>query len=411
MNSVLRRESVSPRTRPNPLDRRSLVVACFSARLVTSSTGVEMDLADTVRLRAVASDRDRDSQVGISVAENRPVSAGGPPAASVALQNLIFGKWISQAVSVAAKLGIADLLKDGPRACDELARTNQVDETALYRLLRALASVGVFTEVADRQFALTPIAEYLRSDVHGSLRSRDDGRRRLDMAPVGELYQCVKTGERAFDRIFEIPPFDYLAKNPAAAAIFDEAMTGFSMQNSAAVAAAYDFSGIVTLMDVGGGHGYLLATILKANPPMHGILCDTPEVVEGAKSRIASLGLSDRCRIVGGDFFAPIPARADACILKSVIHDWDDQHATKILQNCRQALNPGGRVLLAEMVIPPGNDPHVGKLLDLEMLIMVGGHERTEAQFRELFAGAGLRLTQVVPTAAPMCVVEGVRAT
>jgi hypothetical protein len=141
---------------------------------------------------------------------------------------------------------------------------------------------------------------------------------------------------------------------------------------------------------------------------MRGILCDTKEVVEGGKSRIDAFGLSDRCNIVAGDFFASLPAGADACILKSVIHDWDDQHATRILQNCRQTLNPGGRVLLAEMVIPPGNEPHVGKLLDLEMLIMVGGHERTEDQFRALFASAGLRLTRIVPTASPMCVVEGV---
>jgi SAM-dependent methyltransferase len=220
----------------------------------------------------------------------------------------------------------------------------------------------------------------------------------------------VKTGERAFDRIFGIPPFAYLAKNPSAAAIFDEAMTGFSMQNSAAVAAAYDFSTIGTLMDVGGGHGYLLGTILAANPSMRGILCDTEEVVEGAQVRIDSLGLSDRCRIVAGDFFSPLPAAVDACILKSVIHDWDDQHATRILQNCRQALNTGGRVLLAEMVIPPGNDPHIGKLLDLEMLIMVGGHERTEAQFGDLFTSAGLRVTRIAPTRSPMCVIEGVAA-
>ncbi len=343
--------------------------------------------------------------------ENGPVSAANPPVPLVTLQNLIVGKWVSQAVSLAAKLGIADLLKDGPRACGEMARANQVDESALYRVLRALASVGVFKEVADHQFALTPIAEYLRSDIHGSLRAvATMAGEDWTWRPWGELYHSVKTGERAFDRIFGVPPFDYLAKNPSAAAIFDEAMTGWSMQNSAAVKAGYDFSGIGTLMDVGGGHGYLLATILEANPAMRGILCETPEVVEGAKARIASLGLADRCRIVAGDFFASVPAGADACILKSVIHDWDDQHATRILENCRQALGPGGRVLLAEMVIPPGNDPHVGKLLDLEMLIMAGGHERTEAQFRELFASAGLRLTRIVPTAAPLCVIEGTAA-
>src|SRR5215472_8417582 len=181
--------------------------------------------------------------------DGSPVGGGVPPASLQALQNLILGKWVSQAVSVAAKLGIADLLKDGPRTCDELARANQVDEAALFRLLRALASVGVFTEVGSRTFGLTPMAEFLRSDVHGSLRavatmSGEDWTWR----PWGKLYQSVKTGERAFDRIFGVAPFTYLAENSSAAAIFDESMTGWSMQNSAAVAAAYDFSGIETLI-------------------------------------------------------------------------------------------------------------------------------------------------------------------
>ena len=273
----------------------------------------------------------------------------------------------------------------------------------------ALASVGVFIEVDHRRFGLTPAAELLRSDARGSLRAvaimaGEDWTWR----PWGELYQSVKTGERAFDRIFGVPPFTYLAGNPGAAAIFDEAMTGWSRLNSAAVAAAYDFSGIGTLMDVGGGHGTLLATILEANPELRGILFDTPEVVEGAGARLEAEGLTDRCRVVAGDFFATIPDGADACILKSVIHDWDEERATVILRNCRRAVGPGGRVLLAEQVIPPGNDPHVGKLLDLEMLIMAGGRERTEAEFRDLLAGAGLRLTRVIPTASPMCVIEGV---
>jgi O-methyltransferase domain/Dimerisation domain len=335
--------------------------------------------------------------------------AGGPPAPLLALQDMILGKWIAQAVSVAAKLGIADLLKDGPRDCDELARANQVDAAALYRLLRALASVGVFVQVDDHQFGLTPMAEFLRSDVQGSLRAvATMAGEDWTWRPWGELYRSVKTGERAFDQIFGVAPFVYLAANPSAAAIFDEAMTGWSMQNSAAVADAYDFSGIGTLMDVGGGHGYLLATILKANPSLRGILYDTAEVTEGAKDRIAAEGLSDRCAVVAGDFFGSIPEGADACILKSVIHDWDDQQAATILRNCRRAVGLGGRVLLAEMVIPPSNDPHVGKLLDLEMLVMAGGRERTEVEFRDLLAAAGLRLARIVPTRSPTSVIEGV---
>jgi O-methyltransferase domain/Dimerisation domain len=324
----------------------------------------------------------------------------------IALQNLIMGKWVSKAVSVAAELGIADSLKDGPRSCDELARMNQVDPSSLYRLLRALASVGVFTEVTDREFALTPTAEFLRSDVKGSLRAvATMAGADWTWRPWGELYGCVKTGEPSFEKTFGSPAFTYLAQNPIAASVFDEAMTGWSMQNSLAVAAAYDFSGIGTLMDVGGGHGYLLATILKANPSLRGVLYETPEVTEGAKERFATEGLTDRCLVAPGNFFDSIPSGADTCILKSVIHDWDDAKATTILRNCRQAAD---RVLLAEMVIPPGNDPHPGKLIDLEMLVMVGGHERTEAQFRELLAGAGFRLARIVPTASPTCVIEGV---
>ncbi|WZP00950.1 methyltransferase [Isosphaeraceae bacterium EP7] len=332
-----------------------------------------------------------------------------PPAAFLALQNLVLGKWVSQAVSVAAKLGVADSLKDGPRNCDDLARMHQADPSSLYRLLRALASVGVFSEVSDRRFALTPTAEFLRSDVQGSLRAvATMGGEDFTWRPWGDLSLTVKTGERAFDRIFGMPPFKYLAEHPDAAAIFDASMTGWSMQNSNAVAAAYDFSGIGTLMDIGGGHGYLLATILKANPSLRGILFETAEVSEGAKVRFAAEGLTDRCKVAAGDFFASIPEGADACILKSVIHDWDDRLATEILSNCRRAVGPGGRVLLAEMVIPAGNDPHPGKLLDLEMLVMVGGRERTEEDFRKLLDGAGIRMTRIVPTASPTCVIEGI---
>jgi hypothetical protein len=322
---------------------------------------------------------------------------------------MVLGKWIAQAVSVAAKLGIADLLRDGPRDCDELARANQVDTRALFRLLRALASIGVFCEVEDRRFGLTPMAEFLRSDVQGSLRAvATMAGEDWTWRPWGGLYGSVKTGEPAFDAIFGVPPFEYLAGNPSAAAVFDEAMTGWSMQNSVAVAEAYDFSGIRTLMDVGGGHGYLLATILKANPSLRGILFDTAEVTEGAKARISAEGLTDRCTVAAGDFFGSLPDGADACILKSVIHDWDDHQAAAILRNCGRAVGPGGRVLLAEMVIPPGNDPHVGKLLDLEMLIMVGGRERSEADFRDLLATAGIKLARILSTQSPMCVVEGV---
>jgi hypothetical protein len=326
------------------------------------------------------------------------------------LQQIIMGKWLAQALGVAAKLGVADLLKSGPRPCDELARALHVEPDALHRLLRALASADVFREEEPGRFGLTPAAQLLRSDVEGSLRATSQmAAEDWTWRPWGDLVGCVRTGEPAFEPIFGMLPFPYLARHPEAAAVFDEAMTGWSMHNAQAVASGYDFTGMSRLMDVGGGQGYLLSRILAEHPGLQGLLFETPEVAAGAGPLLAREGVADRVRVVPGDFFESIPAgMADACILKSVIHDWDDTKATAILAQCRRAVGLGGKVLLAEMVIPTGNAPHPGKLLDLEMLVMVGGRERTEDQFRRLLAGAGIRMTRVVPTASPMCVIEGV---
>jgi hypothetical protein len=326
----------------------------------------------------------------------------------IGILNLIMGKWVAQALYVAAKLGIADLLKDGPRPCDELARANQVDTSSLYRILRALASVGVFAEEGDRRFALTPMAECLRSDVPGSLRSMAImGGEEWHWRPWGDILASVKTGERAFDRLYGSGLFEYLGQDPGAAAVFDGAMTGWSGQTASAVAAAYDFSGIGTLVDVGGGQGKLIATLLKANPGMKGILYDLPQVMDGAREALASEGVADRCRAVGGSFFEEVPEGGDAYVLRHIIHDWADEPATTILANCRRAMGGAGRILLLEMVIPPGNDPDLGKKLDLEMLVMAGGRERTEAEYRDLLSAAGFRLERIVPTPSPLSVIEG----
>jgi hypothetical protein len=330
------------------------------------------------------------------------------------LQGLIMGKWLAQALGVAARLGVADHLGSGPRSCDDLARDVQADPDALHRVLRALASVGVFREENGEEsgavrFGLTPAAHLLRSDVAGSLRATAQmAAEDWTWRPWGDLAGSVRTGEPAFDSTFGMPAFAYLARNPGAASVFDEAMTGWSKHNAQAVVAGYDFARIGTLMDVGGGHGYLLSRIVSAHPSMRGILFETPEVAAGAGSLLGREGVADRCRVLTGDFFESVPSGADACILKSVIHDWDDARATTILANCRRAVGPEGRVLLAEMVVPPGNGPHVSKLLDLEMLVMAGGRERTEDQFRRLLAHAGIRMTRVVPTASPLSVIEGV---
>lgn len=341
----------------------------------------------------------------------RPAQAAGPEQAAppdVALAQLVFGKCVSMAISVAAKLRIADKLAAGPRSAADLARETGAHAPSLYRLLRALAGVGVFAEDADGRFRLTPMAEYLRTGVPGSLRGvADYCGSDWSWRAWGHLLDSVRTGETAFDRVFGEPCFDYLAKHPEDSAVFNEGMTGFSSMVAPAVAEAYDFSKFGTVVDVGGGHGILLTTILKSFPTVRGVVFDAPHVVEGATEPIRAAGLADRCRTEGGDFFRVVPAGGDAYLMKHIIHDWPDDKATTILKNCRKAVNPGGKLLLVEIVIKPGNEPDVGKIIDLEMLVLPSGRERTEAEYAKLFAGAGWKLTRVVPTKSPMQVVEG----
>ena len=328
-----------------------------------------------------------------------------PPEAVVS--QMIFGKWVAMALSVAAKLRIADTLASGPKAVAELAKTTGTHAPSLYRVLRALASAGVFAEDAEGRFCQTPLSEVLRSDVPGSMRAvADYCGADWSWRPWGKLLDSVRTGQTAFDDVFGEQAFEYLAKHPAESAVFNEGMTGFSMQESPAIADAFDFSPFGTMVDVGGGHGHLLCTILKKYPGPRGVVFDAPHVVEGARPRIAEAGLSGWCRAEGGDFFQAVPA-GDAYLMKHIIHDWADDKATTILRNCRAAANPGAKLLLVEMVIPPGNEPSPGKLLDLEMLVIASGKERTEAEYAELLAGAGWKLTRIVATKSPTSVIEG----
>ena len=321
---------------------------------------------------------------------------------------MLGGKWVSRAISVAAEFGIADLLSDGARTTAELAASAGVHEPSLYRLLRALASVEVFAETGPRTFALTPLADCLRTDVPGSARRMA----RFLAMPLAwdawrELSHCVRTGESGLRPLGVGDPFVYLEAHPAEAAIFQEAMTEFSQSSAPAVAAAYDFSRFHKLIDAGGGHGFLLTTVLERYPQLQGVLYDLPQVVEGVRTTIATSAAAARCEIVPGSFFDSIPAGADACMMKHIIHDWNDERATLILQNCRKALPAAGRLLVIEMVIPEGNDPSFAKLLDLEMLAIPGGLERTVAEFRSLFAAAGFELAAVVPTVSTVSVIEG----
>jgi SAM-dependent methyltransferase len=327
------------------------------------------------------------------------------------LINLTAGKWVSQAIAVAAEFGIADLLKDGPRSAADIARAANVSEDGVYRLLRALGSVGLFAETGERRFRLTPLGKRLRTDSPEAIGgyARFVGHEST-WQPWGELRHSVHTGEPAFDHVFAMPIFEYYAKMPQAAAVFDAAMTSISTFESQAVVAAYDFSDVGTLVDVAGGHGLLIAAILKANRKIGGILFDLPHVTAGAPALLQSRGLVDRCQIVSGDFFESVPEGGDAYMMKHIIHDWDDERAIQILMNCHRAMRPGGKVLIVDAVIPTGNAAHFGKLLDLEMLVLTPrGRERTKLEFQNLLKRSGFRLRRVVPTETHLSVVEGER--
>ncbi len=321
----------------------------------------------------------------------------------------MIGGWITQAIYVAAELGIADLLTDGPRTIEELAEQTSANGDALYRVLRALANVGIFSEEESYRFSLTPLAENLLSDAPGSLRPFGIMMGAEFYQSWGNLLYSAQTGKQGFEKRYGVPFFQYMTEHHERHSIYDAAMMVHGIAETEPMLDAYDFSGFQTVVDVGGGHGRMLAAILNRYPEINGILFDLPAVAQRSQSIISGLGLSDRCQIVGGDFFDSLPA-ADAFVLRHIIHDWDDKEAISILRNCRDAMNPEGRILVVETVIPPLNEPCFGKWLDLMMLI-VGGRERTEEQYRQLFSKAGLKLNRIVSTAHEISVVEGVRQT
>ncbi|MBW4550493.1 MAG: methyltransferase [Aphanocapsa sp. GSE-SYN-MK-11-07L] len=324
---------------------------------------------------------------------------------------MITGTWVSQCIYAAAKLGIADFLTEGEKSCDELATLTKSHAPSLYRLLRALASLGVFVETAPRQFRLTPLAQCLRSDVSESVRDASILFGGPDHYNAwGNILHSIQTGESGFDNLYGMNIFEYYAQNPEPATVFDRAMTSFSNTEIAAVMGSYDFSSIHRLVDVAGGQGSVLTTILKANPQMEGVLFDLPSVIERAQPQIAQESVADRCQLVAGSFFESLPAGADAYLLKHIIHDWDDQRSIAILKNCYSAMADNGKILVIEQVIPPGNQPFMGKLLDVNMLALApGGKERTEVEYRALFEAAGFQLTRIVPTQDFVSVVEGVK--
>jgi hypothetical protein len=322
------------------------------------------------------------------------------------LDQMINGYWISQAIYAAAKFGIADRLRDGPKTAAELAAATSTIPDALYRLLRALASVGIFAEGESGRFSLTPLAEPLCSDVDGSKRAYAMMSGDLHYRFFAEMDHTIRTGEVAFDRVFGKPLFEYLGEHPDKARTFDAAMVGVMGRESNAILGAYDFSAFGVVADIGGGNGSQVTEILKKHGRVKGILFDLPHVIERAKETIRAAGVLDRCTLVVGSFFDAVPEGADAYLLRHIVHDWDDEKSLTILRNCHRAMRPAGKLLIIESVIPPGNEPFQGKLLDLVMML-IGGKERTEDEYRALFEGAGFELTQIVPTGTELSIVEG----
>ncbi len=324
------------------------------------------------------------------------------------LNRMIGGFWMTQAIYVAVRLRIADLLVAGPRTADDLAVESGAHARSLYRLLRALASSGVFREDAEHRFALTPLSECLRRDVPGSMAGLAWMRGDWQYRAWGDLLHNVQTGETAFNHEFGKPLFDFLRHTPENAAIFDQGMVGVHGRETDAMLAAFDFSDIKVLADIGGGNGSVLSAVLTQYPSLKSILFDRTDVIDRAKTNLAQAGVTDRVQFIAGDFFQSVAGGADAYFLRHIIHDWNDEQSRAILKNCHAAMPANGRLLLAEFVLPDGPEPFHGKWFDLAMMTVTGGQERTESEYRVLLDECGFEWQRVVPTATELSVIEAV---
>lgn len=337
----------------------------------------------------------------------QPVHEEIPPQA--VLVQMAFGFVLSQALSVAAKLRVADILADGPKTVDEIASEADAHGPSVFRLMRALAKAGIFVRDEEGRWSNTVLSEFLRSDHPDSMRGMvhmicD----KEHWMPQGNLEHSVRTGECGFPFTFGKPVFEYFAEHPESAAVFDEAMTSLSTTVGKAVAAAYDFSDAETVADIGGGHGILLSSVLKANPEARGVLFDQPHVVSGASIPTRE-GVAERTEIVEGDFFKDVPVEADVYLLKHIVHDWNDEESVTILSNVANSAKPGSKLLLVESVVEETDEPSLSGLMDLNMLAMTSGRERTASEYSELLARSGWKFIGVLPTPSPMQIVEAVR--
>lgn len=320
---------------------------------------------------------------------------------------IISGFWISRAVYVIAKLGIPDLLKSGPKTAEELASATGTHAPSLFRILRALVSVGVLSADEGGRFAQTPVSETLVTDAPGTLRWFAVSELGQEHYPAwGNLMHSVKTGEIAFDNFFGVDIWKYFNQNPEDAAVFNNSMTNVTAHTNEAITSLYDFSQFGTIVDVGGGHGGLITSILEKNPRVKGVLFDAAEVIEGARPKIEAAGLADRIETVAGDFFKSVPEGGDAYVMKWIIHDWDDEKSNTILRNIRSRMQPNSKLILVDCVVPETDEPHFSKFIDLNMLVMTGGKERTEKEFAQILEAAGFKLLRVIKTDMPHSIVE-----
>lgn len=354
----------------------------------------------------------------LPAATPRPVSpnvtddAGNAPVpAAVQMYELLYSSIKSHLLIVAAELGVADHVGDVARPVEELAELTGADSGALYRVLRALASIGVFTEVSHRAFAVTPLAATLRSDDGDSMRdlARYVGLGERQQA-FGALLHSVRTGKPAFDHVHGRDWWSHFAAHPELADLFHRAMGNMARQVNSATLDAYDLSGVRRLIDVGGGQGHLVTTLLRRYPEMTAVVFDLPHVAAQAEGVIRDAGLAERVECVGGDFLESVPAGGDVYVLSWTLHDWDDDDSLRILNNIREAMNAGGRLIVIDEVIPEGDEPHFGKFEDIVMLALLKGHVRTEAEFARVFEAAGLRIDAIVPTSSPTSVIVAVGA-
>jgi hypothetical protein len=326
----------------------------------------------------------------------------------ILLAQMIFGGWVQQSITVAAKLDISDLLKEGPLSYERLAELTESHPETLYRLMRALSSVGLFTELDNKTFALQPLGTFLQSETPGSMRALAIlFGEKWHRESWSNLIYSVRTGKNAFREVHGQEFFEYMVANPEAGEVFNNAMIAISNM-LVPFLSLYNFSGFNRIIDVGGGYGGIMTTILTQNPLLKGTVFDLPAVIEGTKQNIRAAGLEGRCDCMSGNFFESVPPGGDVYLMKHIIHDWGDDEAIAILRNCRQQMQDTGRLVLLEAVIEPGDAPHPSKFMDLEMIVSVVGKERTENEINALFKESGFKLSRIIPTPTPVAIIEGI---